>query len=124
MSQVRARDTRPELIVRRIVKRLGYSFRTNHPFLPAKPDLVFPKRHKVIFVHGCFWHRHPRCRKASMPKTHVAFWTSKFRQNRLRDRATLRELQRRGWRTLVLWECETRAPESLRQRVRQYLEGS
>jgi len=78
---------------------------------------------KVIFVHGCFWHRHSRCRKATMPKTRVFFWQKKFTQNKTRDRAKLRQLRRRGWKTLVLWECETRFPDRIRDRIRHYLES-
>lgn len=123
MSRVRGKDTSPELIVRRIVRRLGYRFRTYHPSLPSKPDLVFPTKQKVILVHGCFWHRHTGCKKASMPKTRVGFWRNKFEHNRRRDRKKMRELRRRGWQALILWECETQAPDKLRKRIHEYLEA-
>lgn len=122
MGRIRGTKTSPELVVRRIARRLGYKFKVNDSSLPARPDLVFPSIHKVIFVHGCFWHRHYRCKKASMPKTRVAFWRNKFKQNKLRDRAKLRQLKGRGWEVLILWECETRFPEKLSQRICQYLE--
>jgi len=123
MSRVRGRNTKPELVVHRIVRQLGYRFRACHPSLPARPDLVFPSAHKVIFVHGCFWHRHYRCQKATVPKTRSAFWRNKFEQNKLRDRAKLRQLRRRGWKALILWECETQFPDKLRDRIRHYLEN-
>lgn len=122
MRRVRGRDTRPELNVRRIVRQLGYKFKTYQRFLPARPDLVFPSLHKVIFVHGCFWHRHYRCPKTSMPKTRVRFWSEKFERNKQRDRIKLQRLRRQGWKALILWECETRFPDMLRDRVRSYLE--
>src|SRR5579862_3439712 len=123
MSRIRGKHTKPELIVRRIVRQLGHRFRVYQPGLPAKPDLVFPSAHKVILVHGCFWHRHNRCRRATVPKTHVRFWIEKFDRNKRRDRAKVRQLQRRGWKTLTLWECETHSPEKLRERIREYLEN-
>ena len=110
MSRVRGKNTTPELVVRRIVRNLGFKFTANDPSLPASPDLCFPSAHKVIFVHGCFWHRHRRCAKATMPKTRVAFWRSKFDRNKRRDRTRLRQLNRLGWKTMVIWECETRFP--------------
>lgn len=123
MSRVRAANTKPELLVRRIVRRLGYRFRVCEPSLPARPDLVFPLLQKVIFVHGCFWHRHYRCPKTTTPRTRSTFWRNKFEQNKLRDRASLRQLRKKGWQSLTLWECETRSPERLRDRIRQYLEA-
>lgn len=124
MSRVRGKNTKPELLVRRLVKELGYRFRLHNPSLPAHPDLVFPTKRKVILVHGCFWHRHPHCSKATSPRSHVAFWRKKFQQNRARDRRNLLELRKLGWDALVLWECETRSPEQLRFRIYTYLEKS
>jgi DNA mismatch endonuclease, patch repair protein len=121
MSRIRGRGTKPELVVRRIVRHLGYKFTTCQPSLPARPDLVFPAMQKVIFVHGCFWHRHSGCQKATMPKTRPVFWRTKFEQNKLRDRSKLRQLRKQGWEALTLWECETQSPEKLRDRIRQYL---
>jgi DNA mismatch endonuclease, patch repair protein len=122
MSHVRGKNTKPELAVRRIVRRLGYTFRMYDQSLPARPDLVFPSMQKVIFIHGCFWHRHYRCQKATMPKTRVAFWRNKFKQNKLRDRSKLKQLRGQGWKALTVWECETRFPEKIRDRIQQYLE--
>lgn len=122
MSHVRGRHTKPELRVRRIVRELGYKFKTYQRSLPATPDFVFPKDHKVIFVHGCFWHRHYRCVKATTPKTNVRFWRQKFEKNKRRDRLKLQQLRRQGWKALTLWECETRSPDKLRDRIRDYME--
>jgi DNA mismatch endonuclease (patch repair protein) len=122
MSRVRGRDTKPELAVRKMVRQLGYTFKTHRRSLPATPDIVFPKLRKTILVHGCFWHRHYRCKKASVPKTRALFWANKFRRNKERDRAKLRELRAQGWEALVLWECEIENPGKIRERIRQYLE--
>src|SRR5260370_38635010 len=108
MSRVRSKNTTPERVVRRIVRQLGFKFKAYEPSLPARPDLCFPSAHKVIFVHGCFWHRHHRCSKASMPKTRVAYWRSKFERNKRRDRAKQRQLNRHGWKTMGLWEVRSR----------------
>jgi DNA mismatch endonuclease (patch repair protein) len=123
MSRVRGRDTKPELVVRRIVRCLGYKFRACYPSLPARPDLAFLPMRKAILVHGCFWHRHHRCRKATMPKTRFAFWSNKFEQNKLRDRTKLRQLRKQGWTALIVWECETNFPDKLRDRIARYLEN-
>ncbi len=117
MSRVRAKDTRPEMIVRRLVHSLGYRYRLHRGDLPGRPDLVFPKRKAIIFVHGCFWHRHARCRKATTPATNRDYWLPKFRQNKLRDNRKQRELERLGWRVVVVWECETGDLESLKERI-------
>ncbi|MEZ6061895.1 MAG: very short patch repair endonuclease [Planctomycetaceae bacterium] len=111
MSRIRDRDTRPEMIVRSLVHRMGYRFRLHRKDLPGKPDLVLPRHRKVIFVHGCFWHRH-RCRYGRVaPKSNAAFWQEKRNGNVLRDRRNIRSLRRDGWQVLVIWECWTRHPE-------------
>lgn len=107
MSRVRGKDTTPELAVRRTAHALGYRFRLHRRDLPGTPDLVFPSRRAVIFVHGCFWHRHPFCRKASVPTSRVDFWNEKFDRNVSRDRRNVDELVQLGWRVLTIWECET-----------------
>jgi DNA mismatch endonuclease, patch repair protein len=122
MSRVRGTKTKPELAVRQVVQRLGYKYEAYKASLPARPDLVFPASHKVILVHGCFWHRHYRCPKTTMPKSRTEFWRRKFEQNRRRDRLQLRQLRRQGWNALILWECQIGAPEELRDRIRDYLE--
>jgi DNA mismatch endonuclease (patch repair protein) len=97
---------------------MGLRYRLHRKDLPGKPDLVFPRYHTVLFVHGCFWHRHPGCRKATTPKTDVEMWQAKFKRNVERDVANLRDLASLGWRTEVVWECETKPPEVLQQRLR------
>ena len=121
MAKVRGKDTRPELLVRRTVHALGYRFRLHRRDLPGTPDLVFAGRRTVLFVHGCFWHRHPGCRLASTPKTRVAFWETKFAANVERDRRKEGELRTTGWRVGVVWECETRKPALLCERVLEIL---
>lgn len=108
MAGIHGRDTTPELAVRRIAHRMGLRFRLHRRGLPGRPDLVFPKHRLAVFVHGCFWHRHQGCRYAYMPKSRVAFWTEKFAVNVARDTRQEAELRTLGWRTLVIWECETR----------------
>lgn len=110
MARVRQRDTKPEMLVRRAIHGIGYRFRLQRRDLPGSPDIVLPKHKLAIFVHGCFWHRHPGCRLASTPKTRVNFWASKFVANIARDERAIEELQRLGWRVAVIWECETRSP--------------
>lgn len=112
MGAVRGKDTRPELIVRRLVHRLGFRYRLHVRSLPGCPDLVFPKHRKVIFIHGCFWHRH-RCRKGrSMPATRFDFWQTKLTLNACRDRTHRRQLRRLGWQSLVIWECLTTSKQT------------
>ena len=121
MRQVRGKDTKPEMAVRRLAHALGYRFRLHRKDLPGTPDIVFPSRRKVIFVHGCFWHRHPGCRKASMPTTNYDFWKSKFARNIERDARKEAALREAGWNVLVIWECETRHEDDLRVRLRDFL---
>jgi len=106
MSRIRSRDTKPELIVRSLLHRSGVRFSLRRKDLPGKPDIVLPKYKTVIFVHGCFWHRHKNCKVATMPKSRQEFWMAKFEANVKRDRRNQRELRSAGWRVLVLWECE------------------
>ena len=121
MSRVRPTDTRPEMVVRRLVHGLGYRYRLHGQKLPGRPDLVFAARRKVIFVHGCFWHRHPGCRLARTPKSRVNFWRAKLDGNRERDLVKQRELAELGWQSLVLWECQLNDPNSIRERVTAFL---
>lgn len=123
MSRVRSRDTRPELFVRRLVHSLGYRFRLHRKDLPGRPDLVFLGRRKVIFVHGCFWHRHndPDCRLSRIPKSRRDFWVRKLEANRLRDCRNMSTLEEDGWAVLVVWECELRHKEQVENKLRQFL---
>lgn len=120
MAAVPQRDSAPELIVRRLTHRMGYRYRLHVRSLPGSPDIVFPRLQKVIFVHGCFWHRH-RCKRATTPATRRRFWRTKFEQNKARDRRNLRDLRRQGWQALVVWECWTRRPDWLAKRLRVFL---
>ncbi|MFK4808662.1 very short patch repair endonuclease [Devosia sp. ZW T5_3] len=117
MSQVKPKDTLPEIKVRKAAHALGYRFRLHRSDLPGRPDIVFPRLRLVVFVHGCFWHRHEGCKKAGMPKSKIEFWQDKFDRNVARDKANMAELQRLGWRVEVIWECETRDPKTLYEHV-------
>lgn len=106
MSGIRARDTKPEIIVRKYLHAHGFRYRIAPKNLPGKPDIVLPKYRTVIFVHGCFWHRHPGCRYAAVPSTNRSFWSQKFESNLKRDRQVARQLRRAGWHVFVVWECQ------------------
>ncbi len=117
MSRIRGKDTKPEMRVRSLLHRMGFRFRLHRKDLPGKPDIVLPAYHTVIFVHGCFWHRHPGCRFAYTPKSRVEFWQTKFRRNVERHQEVTAELEELGWRVVVIWECETGSEEQLQQRL-------
>jgi len=106
MSRVRGKDTKPEWILRSGLHRLGFRYRLRNRKLPGRPDLVFPKYRSVVFVHGCFWHRHRGCSKSSMPKSNTEFWRQKFEQTVERDKRNCRKLRAMGWRVIVVWQCE------------------
>lgn len=120
MSAIRSAGTKPEMRVRRIAHALGYRFRLHVKDLPGRPDLVFPGRRKVIFVHGCYWHRHG-CRHAVLPKARREWWEAKLEGNAARDRRDQEALRALGWSVLVLWECDLRDADGLRQRIRDFL---
>lgn len=121
MARIGQRDTLPELTVRRSLHRLGYRFRLHRRDLPGTPDIVLPRHRVAILVHGCFWHRHSKCRFAYTPKTRVEFWNSKFKQNVERDIRVHRALQERGWTVITIWECETTHGNGLEARLEQLL---
>ncbi len=106
MSRIRSKDTKPELFVRSTLHRLGYRFRLHKKGLPGRPDIVLKKHNTVIFVHGCFWHRHSNCKEASRPKTNSQFWENKIKRNIERDRNRLKQLKELGWNVVIIWECE------------------
>ncbi|SIO06827.1 T/G mismatch-specific endonuclease [Burkholderia sp. GAS332] len=110
MALVRSRDTKPEMRVRKAVHAAGLRYLLHDRRLPGTPDLVFPSRRIVVFVHGCFWHRHSECPAARLPKTRMEFWEAKLSNNVDRDRHQRAELEERGWIVLTVWECETRSP--------------
>ena len=123
MARVRSTDSRPELAVRKLVFGLGYRYRLHARELPGCPDLVFRPRRKVIFVHGCFWHRHSNCALARMPKSRLEFWGPKLEGNRKRDDRNKKALAREGWKVLTLWECELDNAERLQKVIRRFLDA-
>lgn len=122
MSGIRGKDTKPELIVRSFLHRGGLRFRL-HTNLPGRPDLVLPKYHTVVFVHGCFWHRHESCRYATTPTSNAAFWQEKFSANVRRDVKVKQQLEELGWRVQVIWSCQLNGP-SLQGLVRKIKKGA
>ena len=121
MSLIRAKDTKPEMLVRQTAHALGFRFRLHVSRLPGTPDLVFPRLRKVIFVHGCFWHRHPGCCLARLPKSKLDFWLPKLNGNRDRDIENIKKLRRDGWRVKIIWECETKRLMPLQKSVERFL---
>ncbi len=123
MGRVRSKDTKPEMLVRKLTHGMGFRYRLHVRGLPGYPDLVFPGRHKVIFVHGCFWHRHgSRCPLTRWPKSKLEFWKPKLEQNRRRDARNRRKLRNLGWNVLVVWECQLKNRTVLGRRLRSFLE--
>ena len=121
MSQIKSKNTKPEIHVRSLVHRMGYRYSLHRKDLPGKPDLVLVKHKKVIFVHGCFWHMH-KCRYGKVkPATNVKFWQSKREANVARDKRNLLKLRKKGWKVLVIWECQTRNSEHLFDKLSKFL---
>ena len=114
MSAIKSKNTKPEIAVRKMLHALGYRFRLHRKDLPGSPDIVLPKYKTVIFVHGCFWHRHENCKFASTPKTRKEFWENKFKGNVKRDLEIQKNIKNIEWRSLVIWECETKNIENLK----------
>ena len=117
MSRIHACDTKPELSVRSLLHKCGFRFRLHSKKLPGKPDIVLPRHGCVIFVHGCFWHRHRGCQYSYSPKSNKTFWNHKFTENVARDKRVRLHLRRLGWRVLTIWECEIGNPEMLKARL-------
>lgn len=122
MSAIRGKNTGPEVLVRKILHRQGFRFRLNVKDLPGKPDIVLPKHHAAIFVHGCFWHQHTGCKYAVMPKTNTDFWQKKLDSNVARDAQNIAKLTALGWKNIVIWECEIKTPE-FPNRLREIMLG-
>ena len=120
MRAIRSTGMKPELAVRKLVHGMGYRYRLHRSDLPRKPDLVFSSLRKIIFVHGCFWHSH-NCNLAHRPKSNVLYWRPKLQGNKRRDSLNLKTLRSRGWRVLVVWECQTKKLSSMMKRIRDYL---
>jgi DNA mismatch endonuclease (patch repair protein) len=123
MAGFTSKNTKPEMLVRRVLHRLGYRFRLHRRDLPGKPDIVLPRHGLAILVHGCFWHQHTGCRDARMPRTRQDYWTAKFKRNVERDEQTVMALTALGWRVVVIWECEARNPQ-LESELRAIMNGS
>lgn len=121
MSRIRAKDTRPERLVRSLLHSLGYRFRLNRKDVPGRPDIVLPKYRTAIYVHGCFWHRHGGCSLAYTPKSNLEFWSKKFTRNEERDAEVAAALKEAGWNQVVVWECETRDEAALARRLKRSL---
>ncbi len=124
MSSVRQQNTKPEIIVRSILHRLGFRFRKNVSSLKGKPDVVLPKYKTIIFVHGCFWHQHLGCKKSRRPATNSEFWNAKLDKNMKRDEQTETELKKQGWNVLTVWDCEIKDKDSLIQKLKTSLRES
>lgn len=122
MSRVRGKDTTPELVVRRAAHALGLRFRLHRRDLPGTPDLLFPRHNAAVFVHGCFWHRHEACKKATTPKSREEFWEAKFARNVERDEQAIAALHALGWRTLIIWQCETKCPQSVTETLARFFD--
>ena len=121
MSRIHSGDTKPELALRSILHRNGFRFRLHRKDLPGKPDIVLPKYHIVILVHGCFWHGHPACKRANIPKSNTEYWISKINRNMARDRENEERLTDLGWNVIRIWECEIRNTEEVMARIREKL---
>ena len=122
MSRIRSRNTGPERALRRLLTGLGYRYRLQYQRVPGRPDIAFPGQRKVLWVHGCFWHQHPGCKKATLPKSRQDFWLPKLEANRRRDMAVQAEAEQLGWTTLVVWECELSRSAELSKRLRRFLD--
>lgn len=127
MSGIRSKNTKPELLVRRLLHRRGFRYRLHVPGLPGKPDLVFPKHNAVLFIHGCFWHGH-RCRLFRLPGTRAEFWKAKITGNRRRDKNKIKALANSGWRIAIVWECALRGssvnPDDVAEKLSEWLTGN
>lgn len=120
MAKIHSGNTKPEMIVRRLVFRLKYRYRLHQKNLPGKPDIVFKSRKKVIFVHGCFWHGH-KCPLGRIPKSRIEFWATKISNNKSRDQINVNKLTEMGWQSLIIWECELKKVNELENLIRNFL---
>jgi DNA mismatch endonuclease (patch repair protein) len=121
MSRIRSTNTKPEIIVRSLLHRLGFRFRKNVKTLAGKPDIVLKKHQAIIFVHGCFWHQHEGCKRSNIPKSNQDYWKPKLEKNVLRDAEHEAELKNEGWKILTVWECEIKDLTSLENKIRNFL---
>jgi DNA mismatch endonuclease, patch repair protein len=121
MRQIRSEDTKPEITLRSLLHGAGYRYRLHSSLLPGRPDLIFPKRRAVIFVHGCFWHQHRGCVDGHVPESRTDYWIPKLSRNIERDKQVRRKLRTLGWRVLVVWECELKSPQKVLRKAEQFL---
>tara|TARA_Y100001933_G_scaffold36717_1_gene31806 strand:+ start:166 stop:588 length:423 start_codon:yes stop_codon:yes gene_type:complete len=121
MSAIKSKNTKPEITVRKLLHSMGYRFRIHSKHLPGSPDIVLPKYKTVIFVHGCFWHRHENCKYTSTPKTRKEFWENKFNSNKKRDKKIQKEIIDLGWKFIIIWECQASDIKSLEEKIKDYL---
>jgi len=121
MSRVKGTNTKPEVIIRSIIHRMGFRFRLHRKDLPGKPDIVLSRHKKVIFVHGCFWHGHRNCRRSARPSTNRDFWNNKLSGNVKRDKKKIRELRKLGWKVLVIWECGLKKIDRIESKLTRFL---
>jgi len=122
MAMVRGKNMKPEVAVRKLVHGLGYRYRLHKKDLPGTPDMVFKSKKKVIFVHGCFWHRHDNCKLARLPKSRLDFWKTKLEGNKKRDEENQKRLNEMGWEYLVIWECEVKDKQNMRDKIQSFLD--
>lgn len=122
MQRIRSKNTGTEMTVRRMIFSMGFRYRLHDSSLPGTPDIVFRKRCKVIFVHGCFWHQHEGCKEASLPSSNTDYWLPKLKKNVERDKARQKELQAIGWHFLVIWECQLNHPDIITKRIKTFLD--
>lgn len=120
-SRIRSSDTRPEMQVRRLLHRLGYRYVLHRRDLPGVPDLVFPSRRKIVFIHGCFWHQHKGCFDGRIPKSRLSYWEPKLRRNVERDRRNVSKLRHGGWKVMLVWECDAARPDTVHRRLVRFL---
>ena len=121
MGRVKGRDTKPEILVRSLIHRMGFRFRIHRRDLPGNPDIVLPRHCKAVFIHGCFWHGHRGCTRSKRPTTNQAFWDKKLDGNIERDNRLRRELHRMGWKVLIVWQCEIKVPGKLLHKLERFL---
>jgi DNA mismatch endonuclease (patch repair protein) len=121
MSRIKGKDTQPELLVRRLIYGMGFRYRLHRKDLPGKPDITFSSRKKVIFVHGCFWHQHHGCKVKHIPKSNIDYWKPKLRRTIIRDKANQKKLIAEGWKYLILWECQLKNIDIVKQNIQNFL---
>lgn len=122
MSRISGKDTKPEIVVRSLLHRMGYRFRLHKQSMPGRPDIILPKHKKVIFVHGCFWHGHKDCPRSKRPSTNVEFWNKKIDGNIERDKKNIKSLENLGWETLILWTCEIKNQDVLKHKLISFMD--